>query len=87
MNNFYRKNVLAAFIVLWCLGNTNLVAQQESPTAETTQITVTNTTPEISDIDKVRILINGTENNNELDETVRTKLIEQYKIYNNNYLQ
>ncbi len=80
MKNFYQKNIPAVFILLWCLGNTNLIAQQESPPPETTQITVTGTTTEISDIDKVRTLINNTENNKELDETVRAKLLELYKF-------
>ena len=56
----------------------DLSAKQVSPSPEPVDITSTYTT-EVLNIHKVKTLITETEGKTELDETLRTKLLEQYR--------
>jgi Small-conductance mechanosensitive channel len=78
MKIMYRQNILAVFILVWSLGSIDLSAQQVSISSEPVDITSTYTT-EVLNIQKVKTLITETEGKTELDETLRTKLLEQYR--------
>jgi len=78
MKAMYRQKILAVFIIVWSLGSMNLSAQQESSSPGPVDIASTYTT-EVLNIHKVKTLIKEIENNKELDEAVRTKLLEQYR--------
>ncbi len=72
--------ILLTFLIaieLSC-GNSSLEAQQKSPSSEPVDISTSHTTEELS-IHKVKTLITEVEGNKELEETIRTKLLNQYR--------
>ena len=62
MKIIYQQKILAAFILVWSLGSTNLFAQQESPSTEPFNIGST-FTPEVLSIHEVKTLITEIESN------------------------